>query len=527
MKKLVFALAALAVALVSCTKGGEQEKDTTPAQLLSFEILKADNAFLDKDYFAELISPNMVIRVPGGGMDKTFKATIKVGEFDKLYVNGTKVEVTNATAKVDFQGKFAVDIEVVNTKSSKSAAYEVKIGKILQLVGKEITTFTAEGMAYTTSSFQVVKNPVTKEIYMAYACGSTKNIGVVKFNGASFEQVGVEGICDTEDAVATTNPMSLAFDASGTPYVLYGGGEVKNRFSLRKFNGTTWELLAQGLSSGNYTTSFYPALYFDASGNPGWAFCGNQKKTAGYRNVNFIYRDGSEWKEVATMTGLPTYESNNTAMFYLARFAKVGDKLYGVFTSNKAGLYVYELSGSSWGSPLVSAFVPAEEETSLPGNLSCIAGPDGKMLVFTARWNKGAMQVYQFDGSALVEYGGSFPIGIGSSGGTDDAVFAANPVTGALFAVTKNSENQIVFTVMDENLQWSDFSYLGSVETLPDTSSEDPNATIKVFGAPGAYGGAGLAFDEKGNAIVVYPDADMKSGYHVYSVGLEDDILPE
>ena len=154
MKKYVFALAALVFVLAGCNGKKEDVKDTTPAELVSFQLLKADNDFLDKDYAPESIASNMVIRVPGGGMEKTFKATIKVGENDKLYVNGSAVELTDASAKVDFQGKFAVDIDVVNSKSSKTAAYEVKIGKILQLVSKKLATMPASaGMVYTSSSY--------------------------------------------------------------------------------------------------------------------------------------------------------------------------------------------------------------------------------------------------------------------------------------------------------------------------------------------------------------------------------------
>lgn len=523
MKRLVFVLAALAVAAVACEKQEQEQEvpDTTPAELVSFKILAADNEGLEVDYAPEAIAQSMVIRIPGGGQGKTLKATLTAGENDEIKVN----DVAVTDGKASFDASYPVDIVVTNTKSKKSAQYEVKIGKILEIVAKEVTTFTSEGMAYTSSAFTVATNPVTKEIYMAYACGSTKNVGVVKFNGASFDQVGVEGISDGE--IATTNPFSLSFDASGAPYVLYGGGEVKSRFSIRKFNGSTWDLLGSGLSSGNYSTSFYPDIYFDASGNPGWFFCGNQKNTPGYRNAINLFYDGSEWKESATITGLPTYESNNTALFYVARYAKVGDKLYGVFTSNQAGLFLYELSGSSWGSPIISAFVPAEETTSLPGNLSCAVSKDGKLLVFTARWTKQAMQVYQFNGTAFEEYGNTFPVSIGTSGGTNDAAFAVNPVTGELFAVVLNDDDQVLYTIMDENRQWGELNYLGSVNKIPAPTDEDPDAFTYEYGAPSAYGGPALAFDAKGNAIVIYPDADRKSGYHVYSIGLEEDILPE
>ncbi|MBQ6015729.1 MAG: hypothetical protein IJL22_05470 [Bacteroidales bacterium] len=54
MKKFVFVLAALAVAAVACEKPEPEVPDTTPAELLSFKILAADNEGLDADYVARL-----------------------------------------------------------------------------------------------------------------------------------------------------------------------------------------------------------------------------------------------------------------------------------------------------------------------------------------------------------------------------------------------------------------------------------------------------------------------------------------
>ena len=157
MKKYVFALAALALTLVACEKK-EEVKDTTPAQLVSFQLLKADNAFLDTDYAPESISESMLIRIPGGGMDKTFTATSTVGEHDKLYVNGKVIEGT----KAGFEGKYAVDIEVVNSKSGKTAAYEVKIGKILENKLTKEASYS-EGSVDMKSDVFLSVNPETKK----------------------------------------------------------------------------------------------------------------------------------------------------------------------------------------------------------------------------------------------------------------------------------------------------------------------------------------------------------------------------
>jgi hypothetical protein len=36
----------------------------------------------------------------------------------------------------------------------------------------------------------------------------------------------------------------------------------------------------------------------------------------------------------------------------------------------------------------------------------------------------------------------------------------------------------------------------------------------------------GFGFDKDGNALVIYPNKNEK-GYEIYSIGLEDDVLPE
>lgn len=523
MKKYVFALAALALTLVACEKK-EEVKDTTPAQLVSFQLLKADNAFLDADYAPASISESMLIRVPGGGMDKTFTATITVGEFDKLSVNGKAVEGT----KAQFEGKYAVDIEVVNSKSGKSAAYEVKIGKILQIVNKEVATFKAAGEKpqYTAGNYAAGTNPVTGDVYIAYVYGSTKNIGVVKFDGTTVSQVGVEGIASGK--VGVSKVCRVAFDSKGTPYVLYIGGEVSSRISLRKYDGADWVLVAEGVGNSSPNTSYLPNVYFDASDAPGIIYTGNTKaNTDAYRNGVVVTNNGTEWTE-GSISNLPRYDSGTNAnVFYGSAFVYSGDKAYGFFTGNNMGIYVYELAGSSWATPLVSAFIPEGETTSLPGNLTPCVKADGTILMFAAHWTAAVMQGYKLNGTTFEKYGNTIPVAIKSNGAVDEEIlFGVNPKTDEVIAVkTDGSSKQISYTLLDENFQWSEFAFLGEVVKTP--SEENPEETITSYSAPASRSGAMLGFDAKGNAIVVYPDKDETTGFHIYSIGLEEDILPE
>ena len=156
----------------------------------------------------------------------------------------------------------------------------------------------------------------------------------------------------------------------------------------------------------------------------------------------------------------------------------------------------------------MTAFTPEGEETALPGNLTGCVKADGTILMFAAKWTAGVMQGYKFTGTGFEPYGTTIPVSIKTTGSIDDEVlFGVNPVTDEVFAIMTKS-GEVTYSALDENLRWNEFVTLG----------ED---------APASRSGAMLAFDAKGNTIVAYPNKDETSGYEFYSVGFEDDILPE
>ncbi len=510
MKKYLWTIAAIAAIVVSgCQQKEDEPVDETPAVLTSFKILAADNEGLKEDYAPESISESMVIRIPGGGQGKTLVATVSAGENDVIKVNDA--EVTDG--KASFDATYAVDIVVTNTKSKKSAQYEVKIGKILQITSKKLGSFeSTESLSCKDTYYKANVNPATGEMYLAYCFvpeGGVRTIAVGKFSNGQFVNVGTPGIVpaptDGSAAVAVSNLSALEFDKDGAPYVLYIGGDVKNTFTLRKFDGSAWVPVGPtGFATKPGTTLSTPSLYFDANGNPGITYQSSGRGSA------HIYLDNGEWKDGA-INGLPPYgkngdRSSNQGIYYYGAHIDIGAKHYGVFSLNYYGLYVYELKGYEWANPIVSDFIPANETTALPGNLS-LAEKDGKMLVFTALWAGAAMQIYEFDGTTLKPYGASFPIGMSSSGGAGSACFGVNPVSGQIFAVKADAEKNISYSVMNADKQWEDFTPLAA----------DAAAT---------YAGMGFGFDKDVNALVIYPNKNEK-GYEIYSIGLEDDVLPE
>ena len=538
MKKYLFALAALALLAGACNKlekepQKETEKETekepevvdeTPAKLVSFQLLAADNEGLGADYAPEAIAESMVIRIPGGGMGKTLVATLTAGENDVIKVNDKAVE----NGKASFDATFAADIVVTNSKSGKSAQYEVKIGKILQLVSKEICTVLSSGeMVYTGSSYRTAICPKTGEMYFAYSFtpeGGKKTIGVKKFNGTAFEQVGPEGIIP-DIPVAVSSIYSLIINDDGVPYILYKAGDVSNFMSVRKFDGANWVLVGNaGFGQRQASIGWGPSLYFDETGNPGLVYTQDRRNTTSPYSNEVMSLDGDEWK-AGSITGFPVYDSGtNDGIFYSGPVTKLNGKTYGFFTANKYGIYVYELTGSSWSNKVIDNYKAEGEEYMNCGNFMT-AMKDGKILLMTTLQTQNKDQLYQFDGTQLTPYGDTFDVSIGGmANAPEDVRFAVNPVDGQIVVFKHDDDNYVMYSFMDENLRWGDFTYVG---TSSKSVGED-GAEVTTHDVPACYGGSfSVHYDTKGNLLVIWPDDTRKTGFHLYTICLEDDILPE
>jgi hypothetical protein len=105
LNRLILAAFA-ALAVFACNKPEPEKepepKDTTPAELKSFALLKADNAdILTEDVTVETIAPTMVVRIPGGGAGKTLVAAVTAGENDVIKANGKEA----VDGKITFEGQ--------------------------------------------------------------------------------------------------------------------------------------------------------------------------------------------------------------------------------------------------------------------------------------------------------------------------------------------------------------------------------------------------------------------------------------
>jgi hypothetical protein len=116
----------------------------------------------------------------------------------------------------------------------------------------------------------------------------------MKFNGTAWVTVGAAGFTPGQ-----ANYMTIAIDASGTPYVGYGDMSITPmaKETVMKFDGSSWVLVgSKGFTAG---LTYQPAMTLDADGHPyvvysDWSLAPKQKATV----MKF---DGSAWSVVGSI----------------------------------------------------------------------------------------------------------------------------------------------------------------------------------------------------------------------------------
>lgn len=530
LSRILTATLALSLAFVSCQKEPEKEKDTTPAELKSVKLLAADNEGLSEDIAVEAIAGEMIIRVKGGGVGKTFTATLEAGENDVIKVND---EAVSEGGKASFDATFPVDITVTNSKSELVEHYVLKIGKILEIVGvanptyKEdnsnhgTTVYTAtspsDGKAYVLYNRKKITTPGSGDT--AEAQESNNNLSVIKWNGSAFEMV-TSGLADN----SSRQPVAVAFDfdPSGTAYVLHYGEKTASIMGVKKFNGTTWDIVGTQEFGEKVSTSFGdPEFWFDG-GKPGFAIMGNG--TNNKREAYCCYFDGSEWKLNIGIAGLPTYKETTNSYFYKAAPLTDTDQCYVVTSSNYQGYYLYSIKNNTW-TKIVESFMPEGETYGVPSNLTMRKGPDGKIYIFAALSAAHKMQIYRFNESTKTfeTFADALEYTAGSSGAiAEPSTFFIRP-DGTIVVVKIGKEDSFpYFCLLDSNRRWTEWTKIAT----PNPQYSGFSATMLPDGT--VFG----AFESR----LSLPTGQIKDGAPVnanyghlesFTIGLEADILPE
>ncbi|MBQ9892316.1 MAG: hypothetical protein IJM35_04070 [Bacteroidales bacterium] len=513
MKTFRFAALALcaALAVISCQEKEPKEKDTTPAELLSFKLLKADNSGFEEDIVADPISENMVLRVKGGGVGKTLVATLEAGENDKIMVND---EAVSADGKASFDATFPVDVVVTNSKSGLKASYVVKIGKILEIVAKQLPTYMeAEDATHALSAF-VAANPADGKAYIAYerqlmvngTKESYKNVSVVRWNGSAYELVGKSGICD--NSKRSTNIAGFDFDADGNGYIVHYGELTANVPGVKKFDGTSWSILGQQEFNDKINTSFGEATIYSDNGHPAFIV---MDRTTTYLAGKF-YFDGTNWTCTTNLPDAPVYDAAAKVDQYWRSVSLTdGDKTYIVSGFNQHGLYMHSVKNNTF-TTLVKEFKPEGQEYVLP-NMTLRKGTDGKLYLLASVLQPAAMQIFRYDEEAKEFKVFSDPISGYTIGGSLNTIqqpttFFILP-TGQFVVVRINNDALPEYCVLDENRQWSEW---------------------KIAGSKKQYSQYSAAMTKGGEILMAYisrDDTEKIARIESVLLKLEDDVLPE
>lgn len=523
MKKFNSILCAIAAvaAVVACDPEEKGKKDETPAELLSFSFLKADNANLDADYAVETISSEMILRLSETNDSLVLVATLTAGENDDIMVNEEKVD---ESGKISVAVGKAIDIVVTNSKSGLSSLYVVKVGKILKYcLSPLVEEFSQVDESLGTDVYMAI-NPSTKAPWLSYPstpAGRKKNVTVLEWNGQSLFSVGTTYITPADEtAVAAASPALIAFDSKANAYVAYKGGDVSNLLSMRKFDGVSWNLVGKAGFSNKFSMSYGACGIWFNNDNPAFVYMSNIGKTdANYRSAEMATFNGKDWTLTASpFPSLPKYgydtANANAGMFYVEKSVMVGSKAYIVVSSNLLGYYVYKVEGGQI-SCIVENFKPAGEDYGIPTCLDILADADGKVYVMAGLSKAAKYQLYSLNESnkTLELYGSPIVATAGSSGSIAEALAVAiNPVDNVFYAMFEGENDSQILMYLNPQLQWE---------------------TVKTYSAtdiPANYGGEWqFKFNADGVGYVAYisRNADKQNKLNLYSVGLEEDILPE
>ena len=207
-------------------------------------------------------------------------------------------------------------------------------------------------------------------------------------------------------------------------------------------------------------------------------------------------------------------------MYYGGQWASDGTNVYMVSSFNQWGFFVSEFTGNGSYEIIVENYLPDGETCGLPRNVGIACAPDGTPYIFEALWTASKMQVYKVskDQKTVSEYGPGIPISITSNGSTSNcAVFGINPESGQFICAVEEGESEKVlkFKYLDESLQWNDFDYSFTIG--------NDSAYIKEIALDCAADGITWVAVRIGNN----KGGDGIEGIHLFSIGLEDDILPE
>jgi hypothetical protein len=169
--------------------------------------------------------------------------------------------------------------------------------------------------------------------YVAYASFDSAGKGqVIKYNGASWEQVG--GFVSTNEI--DQFGIDIAFSPSGELYAAYYDG---SRSYVKKLNGSIWEMVGQASGVNPYGHRARPTLVFSADGTPFTIFKVSETGNPVFGNfskTHVVKFNGSNWEYVGgCIEGYYDENGNFSKEAYTSKLAIASDQtLYVIFMQN-------------------------------------------------------------------------------------------------------------------------------------------------------------------------------------------------
>lgn len=382
------------------------------------------------------------------------------------------------------------------------------------------------GGSPTTSSTSHVYTDKNDVPFLTYQFNNL--LYVKKFDGVNWVDVGVSGFPSYEDVGSYNNQRPLIFDGNNTPYIAYCDNANSQKLSVRKFNGTNWEIVG----SLGFTTDpiSYPSISIDNNNVPYVAF-----KNAYYNNhkANAVKFNGSSWVPVGNINfseGVASYttmafDNNNTP--------------FVCYTDNHT--QVQKLNGSNWESivdaPVSKGLSDWSKIVIDANNVPYVAYKDmgnaGKISV--KRYVSGNWEVVgslgfsegeiwspflKFDNNNIpyIAYVGSFnngKINVKKFNGTSWEAVGAQ-------SFSPDFVPEFYLNFDQNNTPYIIYKGGNSMADNPSCSVHKFNGTDwQLVGGANFSGGSvrdmEISFDTNNNPIVVYSDANDYFGFRMYN----------
>lgn len=315
-----------------------------------------------------------------------FVGYTEAGDIQKTYVkkfNGTSWNVVGTEGFSPYSGQdVALKLDANRTPYASYVDRNYKMMNVMKYSGGTWTSLGSNISASNAFGSDLALS-ATGEPFVSYRdLANSNKITVKKYDGTSWNIIGTAGF-----SAGTVSYTSIAIDASGNPYVAYCDEAAGDRVTVMRFNGTSWVVVgAANFSSG---ASYEITLRLDGSGTPYVAF-----RNSGAGNMAFVMRyNGTSWVDVGT-AGV----SSGTA--YDLRMALDGSTPYIVFKDgdNSSKATVMKFDGANW------VFVGTAGFTSTSASSTDIAIFNGTPYISYIYLG---MNVMKFNGASWINLGSS------------------------------------------------------------------------------------------------------------------------